>query len=713
MGKAAFAAAVCAVCAFAQAARVDLHPHQFDPGGWKLDVQFMDEMGSPQLLAHGCGIPVPMASVEAEIPAAGAWRVWVRSRKWVDGAGAFRVKVDGTPLAKTFGVSQGEWAWEDGGTVELKKGVARIQLEDMDGFDGRCAGIVLVNDGSRPEGALKPGDVAETVDADFVVVGGGLPGCCAAVAAARRGLNVVLVNDRPVLGGNASSEIRVWCGGEARYPLVKELRGWFMNRDANLFISDDRRLRIIENEKTLSLRLCTRVFAAEKEGGRIKSALALDWKRGRTVRLRAPLFCDATGDGWLGAYAGADFRMGREAADEFNETRAPKKADGRVLGASLMWTSAVANTDIPFHAPWAEPHAQGVTAVNGEWNWEYGITRNMVAEAEAIRDRLFLAIYGAFSRAKRNPAHSRRVLNNVPFLLGKRESRRLMGDYVLSESDVKERREFEDGIASGSWAIDLHEDNCKKGVDFLTTCSGGTYGRYWIPYRTIYSRNVENLFMAGRCFSCTHVGLGSPRVMNTLAQLGCAAGEAAALCRERGLLPRGIVEKKLARTLQRRLGGDFPGNPDPAHAEWRYIDDMDERVKFGKGWKYRRFHNGDQFGHGAHTVQGSLSGAGDVVYPLPVGKAGRYALMGRVPYLYNNKSESETEMEISSGGEETRFTVNQIIGTGDWRKLGVFDLAPGATLRIRPSASSGTVIADGFAIAPETGSAACPHAAGK
>ena len=707
------AISACAMlCAFAlPAARVDVHPQSFDAGGWKLDVQFMDVMGSPYLLAHGCGIRVTDAKASADIPKAGSWRVWVRARKWVDGAGAFKVRVNGGALDKTFGASQAEWAWEDGGTVALEKGRAEIALEDQDGFDGRCAGIVLTDDGSKPAGALKldETDVAETVEADFVVVGGGVPGTCAAVAAARRGLKVALVQDRPVLGGNASSEIRVWSAGEARYPLVRELRGWFMNRDANMVLSDAHRMRKVEDEKSLSVHLCSRMFAAETMDGRIVAVKALDWRRNRVVRFRAQLFCDATGDGWLGFYAGADWRMGREARAEYGESFAPEKADGQTLGASLMWTSATANMDMPFSAPWAEPHAQGVAAERGEWNWEYGIRRDMIREGEAIRDRLLLAIYGAFSLAKKKPSNGRLVLDNVPFLLGKRESRRLMGDWIYSEKDVTERRQFEDAVAAGSWSVDLHYDDCKPGVDFLTTCRQPHYGRYWIPYRSIYSRNVPNLFVAGRCFSCTHVGLGGPRVVCTLSQLGVAAGEAAALCRRDGCLPRGVWESGKFRELQRRLGGDFPGNPDPAYAKWRIVDDEDDGVVFGVGWKANHNCNGGQVGNFSHYPQGSsfvkpldgkAVGSGDAVYPLPVERAGRYALMGRVPYCWFAAADSATSFVISSGGMKKSFEFNQATDCGEWVKMGEFDLEPGATLTLVPAKSHGLVIADGFAVAP-------------
>jgi hypothetical protein len=692
-------AAVVMTAIAASAQRVDVYPQSFDVGGWGLDVQFMDVMGSPYLIAHGRGIRVTDATASVAVPEAGKWSVYVRTRKWVDGAGRFKVAVGGRELGHVFGKAQSEWAWEKGGEVKLPAGETEVRLVDLDGFDARVAGVVLVKGEGAPQGALSPADaaVSETVEADFVVVGGGLPGTCAAVAAARRGLKVAILNDRPVLGGNASSEIRVWSGGEARYPLVKELRGWFMNRNPNMALSDANRMRVVANEKTLSAHLCMRAFAAETKGGRITAVKALDWKRNRVVRFTAPLFCDATGDGWVGFWAGADYRMGREAKSEYNESFAPEKADGDTLGASLMWSSAEANTDMPFSAPWAEKWACGEKAVMGKWNWEYGIHHDMFKDAEWIRDRLLLAIYGAFSLAKKDPENSRLVIDFLPFILGRRESRRLMGDWVFSETDITGKNPFEDAIASGSWSVDLHYDNAKPGVDFLTTCNQPYYGRYYIPYRSIYSRNIGNLFMAGRCFSCTHVGLGSPRVMNTLAQLGVAAGEAAAMCKDLGCDPREIYKGGHVRRLQRVLGGDFPGNPDPTYKNWRIVDNDDEGVVFGGNWRNSFCDNGEQVGDKARFP---VNGAKKAVYPLPVVAEGRYRLYGKVPYRWNVVSGSSTAIIVRSGEKDVPLKWNQTLKMGEWIELGEFELAPGSTLTVDPSASTGTVIADGFAVVP-------------
>ena len=615
----------------ANAAEVKVYPQSFEAGGWGLDAQFMDVMGSPYLIAHGLGVRVLDAKARVAFPDAGEYRVWVRAKNWADGApGRFRVLVNGKALGKEFGAGPREWAWEDGGVVTVEKGETTVALSDLTGFDGRCAGVVFMSGADArecvpPVGSLKvdEANVAETVKADFVVVGGGMPGTCAAVAAARRGLKVALVQDRPVLGGNASGEIRVYCAGEAKHPLVRELRNYFMNRDVNMPWCDARRMRIVEDEENIELRLLTRAFGVEKNAdGTIAAVKALDLKSNRVVRFEAPLFCDATGDGWVGYWAGADWRMGREAKSEFDESRAPETADGDTLGASIMW------------------------------------------------------------------------------LIGKRESRRIMGDWVLSQKDVAGRTPFEDSIATGTWGIDLHYDGHKPGVDFLSRNTFDNDGRFWIPYRSIYSRNVGNLFMVGRCFSCTHVGLGAPRVISTLSQLGVAAGEAAAMCRELGETPRGIYANGHVRRLQEILGGGFPGVPDRETAGWLIVDDESDGVKFGKGWRMFRNTNGGHLGLCSHSANAKGAKAEPATYPLPVAEAGRYKLVGKGPYMWNAKPGSATAMEIVSGGKAVAFTADQAQSTGEWVKFGEFDLEPGATLTIIPAKSKGHVVADGFALVP-------------
>jgi len=505
-------------------------------GGWALDTQFTESVGVPYLLAHGLGVPVLDAHTDVELPGAGRWRVWVYTRNWVPAVaeppGRFQVLLDGLPLATVFGTAPDEWGWADGGAVEVTRPRVRVALRDLTGFDGRCAALAFTREGTPPRGVRKEGLGLPPCPYhfDLVVVGGGIAGTCAALAAARQGLSVALLHDRPVLGGNASQEIRVWCGGEARHPLVREVRNRFMNREAGAAHSDRCRMRLVQDEPSLALfagwRACGVVLSGV--GRTIAAVEARQAGTRASGRFHAPLFVDATGDGWLGYWAGADYRMGREAASEHGESMAPPEADSLTLGCSLMWTSMDANVDMPFGPlPWAEPAAQGVAATQGEWNWEYGLDRDTVRDAEAIRDHLLRVIYGSFSLAKREGKNARKALDFVPFNLGKRESRRLLGDVILTENDVRGQTPFPDAVATGTWSIDLHE---KTGdADFLTRCRQPLFGRYFIPFRALYSRNVANLMMAGRCFSATHVGLGSPRVMNTTGQMGVAVGCAASV----------------------------------------------------------------------------------------------------------------------------------------------------------------------------------------
>lgn len=668
--------------AFAAWADLVVSPLAFESNGWALDSQFMDVMGSPYLLAHGLGIPVGDAVAEVEFPSAGKYHVWVRERNWCEGApGKFKVAVNGVRLDPVFGTTHENWDWTYGGEVSVGQGRGEVRLVDLTGFEGRCAGVVFTRDKVKPDGAIKLTDrpADEKFDFEFVIVGGGQTGTAAALAAARSGVKTALVQDRPVLGGNASSEIRVWSGGEIRYPIVNETRNRFMNRNPNAEICDRQRLALANREPMLTVFLSTRAFDVVKSGEEIKSVKAIDLKRNRIIEFSAPLFADTTGDGWIGYWAKADWRMGREARAEYNEPSAPVKADDHTLGASLMWYSEEANTTIPFSAPWAEKFSQGVVATAGEWNWEYGIRNDIIVEGEEVRDRILKAIFGAFSLAKKNPDNGRKVLVFCPFILGKRESRRLLGDYVFSERDVTEHRFFEDAVATGSWSIDLHYDNYKKGVDFLTTCVQPHYGRYYMPFRSLYSRNVPNLMMAGRCFSCTHVGLGSPRVMNSLAQQGVAVGYAASLCKKYSMKPRELYKNGKMRELQDLLGGDWQDRPDPRMAKWIIVDDEDKSVVFKGQWNARHHHNGGQVGHKVHYPKDASCLA---VYPVPVKSKGKYELYRRNPFYPQRSCTTKSTYRVVSGDKNQKVEIFWSGEPDSWQKIGVFELQPGAKVEV-------------------------------
>ncbi len=575
----------------AGAAEVLVEAEGFDrTGGWVIDQQFMDVMGSPYLLAHGMGRPVQPARTQAEFPETGTYHLWVRTKDWVPeeewSPGRFTVVVDGTPADTVFGTGSPEWHWQPGGAVRVRAKRVRLELVDMTGFEGRCDALYFTTD---PE-ARPPAEPGKAMDAwrrrllglpqvppsagefDVVVVGGGVAGTSAAIAAARLGSQVALVQDRPVLGGNASAEIRVHTGGDPGENVVREINAPY-NAGAGKEPHptdrfDRRRHAVVRAEKNIHLSLNTHVFRVQTRGSRITSADGKDIRTGKERRFAAPVFIDCTGDGWIGYWAGAEYRVGREARDRHDESIAPEEADRMTLGTSLMWGSRKTDRKVEFpEVPWGRKIAKDMEATSGNWTWEYGHYLDTIADAEEIRDTLLRAIYGAWSNAK-NGSHQAQYANlelsHVPFVAGKRESRRLMGDYILTQGDIQACRRFPDGVAKGSWSIDLHYPKDYETYPFRTYAEFNKVKPYPIPYRCLYSRNIDNLLMAGRCVSLTHVALGSVRVMNTGGQLGVATGAAAHLCKAHDTTPRGVYTEHLDELLDIIHGrGDYEGALEP------------------------------------------------------------------------------------------------------------------------------------------------------
>ncbi len=554
-------------------------------GGWVIDQQFMDQMGSPFLLAHGLGEPVKDATTTVTFAAGGKYRVWVRTRDWVapwsaPGApGKFQLLIDDEPLETVFGTEGVEWHWQDGGLVEITNRKVTLALHDLTGFEGRCDAIVFTSDTdfSLPNKGEKlaafrqkmlglPEKPEDAGDFDLVVVGGGMAGTCAAISAARLGLHVALVQDRPVLGGNNSSEVRVHLNGEINLPpypalgnVVKELdSGKKGNAQPAENYDDQKKLRVVQAEKNIRLFLSTHVYCVEKNGDRVAAVVGKDIRTGMELRFAAPLFADCTGDGSVGFLAGADYRMGRESREQTGESLAPQEPDKMTMGASVQWYTVDVGKPTSFpECPWAlkftEESCQQTT--RGDWNWETGLNRNQITEFEHIRDHALRAVYGNWlfqkNHSKNKAKYANRKLAWVAYIAGKRESRRLLGDIILQQQDLQQQNPFADAFVTTTWTIDLHYPDPKNtkyfpGEEFRSIAKFTPIDPYPIPYRCLYSRNIENLFMAGRDISVTHVALGTVRVMRTGGMMGELVGMAASLCKKHSTTPRGVYQNYLA-----------------------------------------------------------------------------------------------------------------------------------------------------------------------
>jgi len=549
-------------------------------GGWVVDPQFVEQVGSPYLMAHGMGEPVENASTTVEIPASGSYHVWARTTDWAPGSwsppGQFNIWLGEEQLPKPMGHYR-SWGWNYAGKVRVKGGPIQLQLEDLTGFNGRCDALYISNRYRTPTNQqdylkdmrkrfLDQGDTPqEQLNYDLVVVGGGLAGCAASIAAAEQGLKVALIHDRPVLGGNASSEIRVHTLGIYGYfeRILRMLDTEHYPNGSPMAVADERkRHEHMESYSNISLFLNYRAYAAGTEDQSITSVDARHTSSGEQIRFLAPYFVDCTGDGWIGYWAGAEFNYGREpdtlfgeSWEEYGELWSPETEDQKVLGASVLWRSMEADSASEFpEVPWAMDVAGNYAARRGTWNWEMISDQwHQVDHAEQIRDHMLRAIYGSFYNEKQKEGRSHLKLEWVSHLLGKRESRRLVGDYIYTFNDMRESRSFPDAVVHEIREVDVHYSQNKlddSKPDFLTEAMYYPAEPYQIPYRSLYSKNIGNLFMAGRCFSCSHVGLGGPRVMRTTGQMGAAVGYAASLCSTHQCSPRELYEDHLAEFME-------------------------------------------------------------------------------------------------------------------------------------------------------------------
>lgn len=440
---------------------------------------------------------------------------------------------------------------------------------------------MIVNEGGNARSLF-----TEKINADLVIVGGGMSGVCCAVTAAREGLRVVLVQDRPVLGGNASSEIRLWVLGATSHMgnnnrwareggVINEIlvENTYRNAEGNPVIFDSILLEKVIEEKNIRLFLNTAVYEVAKDSpDRIAAVKGYCSQNQTEYTFQAPFFCDASGDGVVAFLSGASFRMGAESTEEFGEKFAPSAAYGELLGHSLYFYSRDTGRPVQYTPPsFALTDIEKIPRYKTFnlqdqgcklWWIEYGGRLDTVKETETIKWELWRIVYGVWNYIKNSgefPEAANYTLEWVGTIPGKRESRRFCGDYMLIQQDIVEQRHHDDVVSFGGWSIDLHPAD---GVfSELPGCNQWhSKGIYDIPYRSLYSRNMANLFLTGRIISASHVAFGSTRVMGTSANNAQAVAIAAVLAKEQQVLPREVLGH--INELQQRLlktGQFIPG----------------------------------------------------------------------------------------------------------------------------------------------------------
>lgn len=423
---------------------------------------------------------------------------------------------------------------------------------------------------------------------DVAVIGGGVAGLCAAVSAARHGAKTVLVQNRSVLGGNASSEIHVPINGSYHFKnkfgvdretgIVEEiqLENRYYNVQNSWEVWDHVMYDYVTRQENLTLMLNTQAMEAVMNGNSIKKAICFQMSTESKIIINADIFIDCSGDGALAASAGAEYRSGREGKAEFNEKYAPDEPDGWVMGDSIQFSSKDMGFPVPFNPPSftikygpSKANKRTITQLScGFWWVELGSDLDIVDVTEENRHKLLGYLYGAWDYVKNSgkfPEAANLVLDWVGSVPGRRESRRFMGDYILNENDLTKFTHFDDAIAyGGGWSLDEH---CPGGI--LNDKEPASYFHqrfekmFEIPYRCIYSKNIDNLMFAGRNVSVTHIALSATRLIAICGLIGQAAGTAAAMCMEYKTSPRGIYKKYIHELQERLLRDDcyIPNRP--------------------------------------------------------------------------------------------------------------------------------------------------------
>lgn len=415
--------------------------------------------------------------------------------------------------------------------------------------------------------------IEQKIESDLTVVGGGIAGCCVAIAASRLGLCVSLVHNRSVLGGNGSSEVGLLIGSADRdFPhareggLVEEIN--LLNRYHNHEIQwrnciSDFTLETIVKDANVNIFFNTHVDNINYNKSSIVCVSGSQQSSERQLTFQSPLFVDASGDGTIAALSGASWMMGTEGKKDYNEKHAPEEPSTVTMGSTIMFR--IKNVDrpvsfIPPHWAYRYPSAEDLP-VKIRWSleypqlWiEYGALKDTISDNYTIRDELLKILFGVWDHIKNYGSYNAEnyVLSWVGSIPGKRESRRIIGDYVLKEQDLVESKKFYDAVAYGGWPIDVHNPEGffakEKWTDYLHLKEP-----YQIPYRCYYSKDIKNLFIAGRIISATHIAHGSTRLQGTCGAGGQAVGTAAYLCNKYDCLPRELLEKGYVPELQQIL----------------------------------------------------------------------------------------------------------------------------------------------------------------
>jgi hypothetical protein len=742
-------------------------------GGWLLDTQFIDLMGSPYMLAHGIGKPVADATTTVRFPEPGTYHAFVRTVDWVakfevEGSpGRFQVLVDGEPLDAVFGTEGAEWQWQAGGQIEVTEEVVSITLHDLTGYEGRCDAILFSKSSKRPSNdhSVLPGwrkallgHPAEPIEADgydLVVLGGGFSGLGSAISAARMGCKVALIQNRPVLGGNASSEIRVWANGGTRlgnYPHIGDIIEEFTDHalmspgPAEIYV-DDLKIKVVAAEENIDLFLSHHAFGVETKGDRITAVRVLDVKTNEEKRFTATLFADCTGHGSIGALAGAEFDMTME--DHMGMTNHWRWdfTDSPKAFAPVPWALDLDEGEFPYPKAVAIKPGGRSDVMSNAWYWETGFDKHPIDDLEYMRDTNLRAMYGAMNALKnkgvyadKDPSgqkHATAELLWSGHIGGPRESRRLMGDIVLNKEHIVSYTEFADGCVPTTWSIDLHHPKKQYLGKYADNpfISYATFEHrslaskpYLVPYRCFYSRNISNLFMAGRCASVTHEGLGTVRVMKTCGMMGEVVGKAASLCIQHGCDPRGIYTDHLAELLELL---ELPGRahkssidaelvipPAPPIAPPANLTKIgtslellaglviDESAAIVEGsWRASTFQLdfvGTHYIHDDRTGKGSKS----VRWEFQVPESGDYEV--RLSYTHSASRDKQIPVTIDGAGEPLLVHMNQQLAPpypGGFAAVGVFHFIAGEenAVTLSNKGTTGHVIADAVQLVRQEG----------